>query len=65
MPCSINFSLTLQTEILPTETSYCLKQIIVLKLLTPVLYTYMNLHGYISLLTREITCLSFLNGAQY
>ena len=31
MPCSINFSITLQTEILSTETSDFLKQIIVLK----------------------------------
>ena len=31
LPCSSNFSMTLQTEILSTETSDLLKQIIILK----------------------------------
>ena len=38
MPCFINISLTLQTEILPTVTSDFLKQMIVLKSFNSVLY---------------------------
>ena len=37
MPCSDNFSMTFQTEILATETSVLFKQIIILKLFNPLL----------------------------
>ena len=53
MPCSINFSMTLQTEILSIETSDFLKQMIILKsiiqfrviviILNTKLYTLLNI----------------------
>ena len=58
MPCSANFLMTLQTEILSTETSDFLKEIFFLKSVNSVLYvsissayTAKNIHRFYGKIT--------------
>ena len=59
MSCSISFSMTLQTEILSTETSDFFKQMIILKSFTSVLTVF---DSTLELLRRETT-FSLLSGS--